>query len=134
MDLRTGEDITAHQAWNGVFFWEVPNPLYFKITRHVQRPFQCNHDIISIQIRFNHNLRRALGIHKCFLNFQIWTGLRPQTGRFLNVFRTQVMKYLDQIGVISINFIIRAVNHVLNNVLVNTIDVWENHDIKFDLY
>nr|ALO02580.1 C3 [Chayote yellow mosaic virus] len=134
MDLRTGELITAHQAQNSVFIWELTNPLYFKIVDHIERPFNSNHDILSIQIRFNHNLRKALGIHKCFLNFQVWTTLRPQTGRFLRVFRTQVLKYLDSVHVISINFVIRAVAHVLNDVLVGTIDVNENHVIKFNVY
>ncbi|ACN43238.1 C3 [Tomato leaf curl Nigeria virus] len=134
MDSRTGELITAHQARNGVFIWEIQNPLYFKITNHDERPFNYQHDIITVQIRFNHNLRKALGIHKCFLNFKVWTSLRPQTGRFLRVFRVQVLKYLDNLGVISINTIIRAVDHVLYNVLVNTIDVVETHEIKFNIY
>nr|CCK73281.1 Replication Enhancer Protein-truncated [African cassava mosaic virus] len=71
MDLRTGELITAPQAMNGVYTWEINNPLYFTITRHQQRPFLLNQDIITVQVRFNHNLRKELGIHKCFLNFRI---------------------------------------------------------------
>ncbi|ABO31312.1 C3 [Tomato leaf curl Sudan virus] len=134
MDSRTGEPITAHQAQSGVFIWEIKNPLYFKITDHSQRPFLMNHDIISMQIRFNHNIRKELGIHKCFLNFQIWTNLQPQTGRFLRVVRYQVLKYLDNLGVISINNVIRAVHHVLYNVIAKTIDVTENHDIKYKIY
>nr|AHW80394.1 C3 protein [Tomato yellow leaf curl virus] len=134
MDSRTGELITAPQAENGVFIWEINNPLYFKITQHNQRPFLMNNDIISIQIRFNHNIRKALGIHKCFLNFRIWTTLQPQTGRFLRVFRYQVLKYLDSLGVISINNVIRAVDHVLYDVLENTINVTATHDIKYKFY
>nr|AMB51337.1 replication enhancer [Tomato leaf curl Cameroon virus] len=134
MDSRTGELITAHQAWNGVFIWEIQNPLYFKITNHDERPFNYQHDIITVQIRFNHNLRKALGIHKCFLNFKVWTSLRPQTGRFLRVFRVQVLKYLENLGVISINAIIRAVDHVLYNVLESTNYVLEQHEIKFNIY
>nr|QDG02896.1 replication enhancer protein [Pepper yellow vein Mali virus] len=134
MDSRTGEHITAHQAKNGVFIWEINNPLYFTITNHDIRPFNMNQDILTLQIRFNHNLRRALGIHKCFLNFKVWTTLRPQTGLFLRVFRFQVLKYLNNLGVISINNVIRAVDHVLYVVLVNTISVMENHEIKFNIY
>nr|CAS97497.1 replication enhancer protein (REn) [Pepper yellow vein Mali virus] len=134
MDSRTGEHITARQAKNGVFIWEINNPLYFTITNHDIRPFNMNQDILTLQIRFNHNLRRALGIHKCFLNFKVWTTLRPQTGLFLRVFRFQVLKYLNNLGVISINNVIRAVDHVLYVVLVNTISVMENHEIKFNLY
>nr|CAS97491.1 replication enhancer protein (REn) [Pepper yellow vein Mali virus] len=134
MDSRTGEHITARQAKNGVFIWEINNPLYFTITNHDIRPFNMNQDILTLQIRFNHNLRRALGIHKCFLNFKVWTTLRPPTGLFLRVFRFQVLKYLNNLGVISINNVIRAVDHVLYVVLVNTISVLENHEIKFNLY
>nr|QCQ82634.1 AC3 protein [East African cassava mosaic Zanzibar virus] len=134
MDSRTGELITAPQAKNGVFTWEITNPLYFEITNHDRRPGNMNHDIITLQIRFNHNLRKALGIHKCFLNFKVWTTLRPQTGLFLRVFKYQVLKYLDMIGVISINTVLRAVDHVLYDVLLNTLHVTEQHAIKFNLY
>nr|AIP89598.1 replication enhancer [East African cassava mosaic Kenya virus] len=134
MDSRTGELITAPQAKNGVFTWEITNPLYFAITNHDRRPGNMNHDIITLQIRFNHNIRKALGIHKCFLNFKIWTTLRPPTGLFLRVFRYQVLKYLDMIGVISINTVIKAVDHVLYDVLLNTLQVTEHHAIKFNLY
>nr|QCQ82640.1 AC3 protein [East African cassava mosaic Zanzibar virus]QCQ82646.1 AC3 protein [East African cassava mosaic Zanzibar virus] len=134
MDSRTGELITAPQAKNGVFTWEITNPLYFEITNHDRRPGNMNHDIITLQIRFNHHLRKALGIHKCFLNFKVWTTLRPQTGLFLRVFKYQVLKYLDMIGVISINTVLHAVDHVLYDVLLNTLQVTEQHAIKFNLY
>nr|QCQ82652.1 AC3 protein [East African cassava mosaic virus]QCQ82658.1 AC3 protein [East African cassava mosaic virus]QCQ82664.1 AC3 protein [East African cassava mosaic virus] len=134
MDSRTGELITAPQAKNGVFTWEITNPLYFEITNHDKRPGNMNHDIITLQIRFNHNIRKALGIHKCFLNFRVWTTLRPPTGLFLKVFRYQVLKYLDMIGVISINTVLHAVDHVLYDVLLNTLQVTEQHAIKFNLY
>nr|AIP88994.1 replication enhancer [East African cassava mosaic Kenya virus]AIP89006.1 replication enhancer [East African cassava mosaic Kenya virus] len=134
MDSRTGELITAPQAKNGVFTWAITNPLYFAITNHDERPGNMNHDIITLQIRFNHNIRKALGIHKCFLNFKVWTTLRPPTGLFLRVFRYQVLKYLDMIGVISINTVLQAVAHVLYDVLLNTLQVTEQHSIKFNLY
>nr|AEG90243.1 replication enhancer [East African cassava mosaic virus-Kenya] len=134
MDSRTGELITAPQAKNGVFTWEITNPLYFTITNHDERPGNMNHDIITLQIRFNHNIRKTLGIHKCFLNFKVWTTLQPQTGRFLRVFRYQVLKFLDMIGVISINTVLRAVDHVLYDVLLNTLQVTETHEIKFNIY
>nr|AWH15090.1 AC3 [East African cassava mosaic virus]AWH15132.1 AC3 [East African cassava mosaic virus]CAJ78138.1 AC3 protein [East African cassava mosaic virus] len=134
MDSRTGELITAPQAKNGVFTWEITNPLYFEITNHDKRPGNMDHDIITLQIRFNHNIRKALGIHKCFLNFKVWTTLRPPTGLFLKVFRYQVLKYLDMIGVISINTVLQAVDHVLYDVLLNTLQVTEQHAIKFNLY
>nr|UIK24214.1 replication enhancer protein [Tomato leaf curl Palampur virus]UIK24227.1 replication enhancer protein [Tomato leaf curl Palampur virus]UYS88345.1 replication enhancer protein [Tomato leaf curl Palampur virus] len=133
-DSRTGEYITADRAESGVYIWDVPNPLYFKILKHDERPYLMNHDIITVQIQFNHNVRKALGLHKCFLTFQIWTGLRPQTGRFLRVFRTQVLKYLDMLGVVGINNVIRAAYHVLDNVLQRTVDVWATYEVKLNTY
>ncbi|ACC38248.1 AC3 protein [Pepper leaf curl Yunnan virus-[YN323]] len=134
MDSRTGELLTATQSENGVYIWTVKNPLYFKITKHHERPFLRKHDIITLQVQFNYNLRKALGIHKCFLTCQIWTHLHPQTSRFLRVFKYQFLKYLDRLGVISINNCIRAFRYVLYDVLNGTIDVIENHDIKFNIY
>ena len=134
MDFRTGEYITATQAESGVYTWTVRNPLYFKITKHLERPFLRDHDVITIQVQFNYNLRKALGMHQCFLICQIWTRLRPQTGRFLRVFNVQCMKYLDRLGIISINNVIRAINHVLYDVLEGTIDAQLTHIIKYNLY
>nr|CDR32841.1 Replication Enhancer Protein [Catharanthus yellow mosaic virus]CRL92713.1 Replication enhancer protein [Cathranthus yellow vein mosaic virus] len=134
MDSRTGESITAAQAENGVYIWEIQNPLYFKITEHHSRPLNMNHDIINIRVQFNHNLRKRLGIMKCFLGLKIHTRLHPQTGHFLRVFKTQVLRYLDSLGVISINNCIKAFRHVLYDVLEGTINVIENHDIKFNIY
>ncbi|AZL94850.1 REn [Emilia yellow vein Fujian virus] len=134
MDSRTGGLITAAQAENGVYTWTITNPLYFKISQHDTRPFLRNYDVITIQLQFNHNLRKALGIHQCFLIYRIWTHLHPQTWRFLRVFKYQCMKYLDSLGVISINNVIRAVDHVLYDVLEKTIDVQVSHIIKFNIY
>ncbi|AOA49810.1 replication enhancer protein [Begomovirus agerainvolutionis] len=134
MDSRTGETITAAQAENGVYIWTVKNPLYFKITNHDERPFLTKHDIITIQVQFNHNLRKALGIHQCFLIFRDWTRLQPQTWRFLRVFRVQCMKYLDNLGVISINNVIRAMYHVLWDVLEGTQNMGDSNIIKFNIY
>ncbi|AGN12888.1 AL3 [Tomato bright yellow mosaic virus] len=132
MDSRTGEHITAPQAQNGVHIWEIPNPLYFKII-DVEDPPYTTTRIYHLQIRFNHNTRKALGLHKAYLNFHIWTTSITASGtRYLNRFRLLVLAYLDNIGVISINNVIRAVRfatdkHYIHNVL-------ENHEIKFKLY
>nr|AST99456.1 AC3 [Cotton leaf curl Kokhran virus - Burewala]CAO85795.1 replication enhancer protein [Cotton leaf curl Burewala virus - [India:Vehari:2006]] len=134
MDSRTGEPITAAQAGNGAYIWEVPNPLYFKIISHANRPFTTNMDILTIRIQFNHNLRKALGIHKCFIAFRIWMTSQPPTGRFLRVFRTQVLKYLNNLGIVSINNVVRAVDHVLWNVLQHVVFVDQSSSIKFNIY
>nr|UBR90447.1 replication-enhancer protein [Cnidoscolus mosaic leaf deformation virus] len=132
MDTRTGEPITAPQAQNGVFIWEVPNPLYFKII-NVEDLMYTNTRVYHVQIRFNHNLRKALDLHKCFLNFQVWTTSLTASGRtYLSRFTYLVNMYLDQVGVISINLVIRAVRFATDRVYVN--HVIENHSIKYKLY
>nr|QCI56083.1 replication enhancer protein [Rhynchosia golden mosaic virus] len=132
MDSRTGEPITAPQATNGVFIWEVPNPLYFEIIR-VEVPLHTHSKVFHIQIRANHNLRRALDLHKAFFNFQVWTTLTTASGQiYLSRFKLLVMSYLDNLGVISINNVIRAVAFATDKHYVS--DVLENHEIKYKLY
>ncbi|QID41327.1 Ren [Tomato mosaic severe dwarf virus] len=132
MDSRTGELITAPQAENGVYIWEVPNPLYFKIYR-VEDPLYTTTRVYHIQIRFNHNLRRALDLHKAYLNFQVWTTSVTASGTtYLDRFRHFIMFYLDSLGVISINNVIRAVRFATHRPYVTS--VLEDHSIKFKLY
>ncbi|ACM62305.1 transcription enhancer protein [Sunn hemp leaf distortion virus [India:Barrackpore2:2008]] len=134
MDSRTGELITAAQAEIGVFIWEIQNPLYFKILEHQNRPFLINQDTRTVRIQFNHNLRKALGIHNCFLFYRIWMSSQPQTGRFFWVLKTEVFKYLDNLGIISINNVNRAVDHVLWNVLQHIVYVDQSYSITFNIY
>ncbi|QIR81989.1 REn [Bean bushy stunt virus] len=132
MDLRTGERITAHQAESGVYIWEIENPLYFRIY-HVEDPVYTRTRIFHVQIRFNHNLRKALALHKAYLNFQVWTTLTTVSGTtYLNRFKYLVMLYLDRLGVICINNVIRAVSFATDKTYVNV--VLENHEIKFKIY
>ncbi|AFK29902.1 Ren [Leonurus mosaic virus] len=132
MDSRTGELITVPQAENGVYIWEISNPLYFKIYL-VEDLMYTTTRVYHIQIRFNHNLRRALDLHKAFLNFQVWTTSLTASGTtYLNRFRHLVMLYLDRLGVITINNVIRAVRFATDRSYVN--HVLENHSIKFKIY
>nr|QCI56050.1 Replication enhancer protein [Tomato chino La Paz virus] len=132
MDSRTGESITAEQAESSVFIWEVPNPLYFTIHR-VEDPIHTNTRIYHIQIRFNHNLRKALHLHKAYLNYQIWTtSVRASGTKYLNRFKYLVLLYLDRLGVICINNVIRAVRFATDKSYVN--HVLENYSIKFKIY
>nr|AIN36282.1 REN [Macroptilium yellow spot virus] len=132
MDSRTGELITAHQAESGVYIWEISNPLYFKIN-NVEDPLHTMTRIYHVQIRFNHNLRKALALHKAYLNFQVWTiSLRASGTTYLVRFKYLVMLYLERIGVISINNVIRAVRFATDKSYVNY--VLENHEIKFKFY
>ncbi|NP_808909.1 AC3 protein [Sida golden mosaic Costa Rica virus] len=132
MDSRTGELITAPHSENGVYIWEIENPLYFKIYKVEDPPF-TNTRIYSIQIRFNHNLRRALHLHKAYLNFQVWTtSLTASGSTYLSRFRRLVHMYLDQLGVISLNNVIRAVRFATDRSYVNY--VLQDHSIKFIIY
>lgn len=131
MDSRTGEPITVHQANRGVFYWEIQNPLYFKIMSSIDTGRLTR---VMVRVQFNHNLRKALGIHKCFMDFQVWTALQVQTTRFLRVFRTQVFNYLNSVHVISVNWVLRAVDHVLWQRLTGTIQVNTFNDIKYNVY
>ncbi|ARM20162.1 replication enhancer [Jacquemontia yellow vein virus] len=132
MDSRTGEPITALQARSGEYIWRVPNPLYFKIYNLEDLPYIATR-IYTVQIRFNHNLRRALDLHKAFLTFQIWTTSVTASGTtYLARFRHLVMLYLDRLGVISINNVIRAVRFATDKPYVN--HVIERHSIKFKIY
>ncbi|ALK03439.1 replication enhancer protein [Whitefly-associated begomovirus 1] len=132
MDSRTGELITAPQAENGVFIWQIRNPLYFTVQR-VEDPPYTRTRIYHVQIRFNHNLRRELGLQKAFLNFQVWTtSLRASGTTYLARFRHLVMLYLDQLGVIGINNVIRAVDFATDRSYVS--HVLEFQEIKFKLY
>ncbi|AEF12621.1 replication enhancer [Chenopodium leaf curl virus] len=132
MDSRTGELITAAQAENGVFIWEIENPLYFRIDR-VEEPAYTSSRVYHIQIRANHNLRRVLDLHKAFLTFQVWTTSLTASGTtYLNRFRQLVNMYLDQLGVISINNVIRAASFATDRSYVT--NVLFRHSIKFKIY
>ncbi|CCH63329.1 REn [Sida golden mosaic Liguanea virus] len=132
MDSRTGELITARQAENGVYIWEIENPLYFKIY-WVEDQLYTRTRVYHIQIRFNHNLRKALGLHKAYLNFQVWTTSTTASGlTYLTRFRQLVNEYLYQLGVIGINNVIRAVRFATAKPYVT--HVLENHEIKFKFY
>nr|ACQ57338.1 REn [Malvastrum yellow mosaic Jamaica virus] len=132
MDSRTGELITAHQAENGVYIWKIENPLYFMIYR-VEDLLYTRTRVYHIQIRFNHNLRRVLGLHKAYLNFQVWTTSMTASGStYLVRFRQLVNMYLDELGVISINNVIRAVQFATDKSYVRY--VLEDHEIKFKFY
>nr|AFQ00683.1 AC3 [Pepper golden mosaic virus] len=132
MDSRTGESITVRQAENSVFIWEVPNPLFFRIQR-VEAPLDTRTRIYHIEVRFNHNLRRALALHKAFLHFQVWTTSMTASGTtYLNRFKFRVMLYLHRLGAIGINNVIRAVRFATDKSYVNY--VLENHEIKYKFY
>ncbi|AGK90270.1 rep-interacting protein [Capraria yellow spot Yucatan virus] len=132
MDSRTGESITADHAESSVFTWEGSNSLFSRI-RFVENPMFTRTRIYHIEVRFNHNVRRALGLHKAYFNFQIWTTSMTASGRtYLSRFKFLVMSYLDSLGAIGINNVIRAVRFATDRHYVT--DVLENHEIKYKFY
>nr|QGT31824.1 REn [Tomato chlorotic mottle Guyane virus]WLD53471.1 replication enhancer protein [Tomato chlorotic mottle Guyane virus] len=132
MDSRTGEHITARQAQSGVYIWEITNPLYFRISRVEDLQYTTTR-VYHVQIRFNHNLRKRLDLHKAYLNFQVWTTSVQASGTtYLARFKYLVLLYLDQLGVISLNNVILAVRYATDKPYVNY--VLENHSIKFNFY
>ena len=134
MDERTLEALTLSQCINGIYTWDISNPIYFRVVRHLQRPFDMNLDIIEIQIRFNNNLRRALKIHKCWIYFTFWTTLTPSAEGSISRFRFHVMNYLDQLGVISINNVIRAAQYFYARYERHIVQVGQKESIQLMLY
>ncbi|QIE08110.1 replication enhancer protein [Camellia oleifera geminivirus] len=135
MDSRTEEPISARQARLGVYTWSIQNPLFFKVVEHIQQPFNSLHDIITVQIQFNHNLRKELGLHKCWIRWKIWTMAGYDPDVFLPVFQSSVISFLYNLGVISINNVIRAVDHMLwEEDQKYTIQVEQSQSVAYKLY
>nr|ACL78773.1 AC3 [Kudzu mosaic virus] len=138
MDFRTGESITAAQLASGVFTWEVTNPLSFKITDHDKVWYQ--HHIrwpkfkTTIRIMLNHSLKKVLGIHKAFLDLTIYHRFTQPIGMIFSVFKNQVVRYLNNLGVISIGNVLKACEHVLFKLFKHVDDVTLNHNVQYKLY
>nr|ALF37776.1 replication enhancer [Beet curly top virus] len=110
-DFRTEEPITLQQATNSIPVDLVPNPLYLKL-----RDFFRSGPVyqLKVQIRLNHNLRKYVNLHKCWIDLTITVSHRTLTGdRFLRVLKKRLEIYLDNLGLICINNVIRGLNHVL---------------------
>ncbi|KAG5561962.1 hypothetical protein RHGRI_004858 [Rhododendron griersonianum] len=128
MDSRTEESITVLQATTGVYYWELKNPLWFKVTRLITVPSAHMHQRCNLQIRFNYNLRKALGLHQCYLNFLVWTTLKTTSETALQArLLFWIDKFLDNVGVISINNVIRAISSLYERVFIKEIQE-EEHD------
>nr|UVN12635.1 replication enhancer protein [Horsegram yellow mosaic virus] len=134
MDFRTGDNITAAQLRNGVYIWEVRNPLSFKILQH--RPMGAGSRMIVTQIRlmFNHGLKKALQMHKCFLDLKLYHYMTATSGMILSIFRNQLFRYLNNLGVISIGNVLRGASHILYEKLHLVEDVSFTHNVQYKLY
>ncbi|ARR74678.1 replication enhancer protein [Pepper yellow dwarf virus - Mexico] len=131
-DFRTEEPITLQQATNSVPVASVPNPLYFKLLwfERYGTVYQ-----LKVQIRFNHNLRKSLNLHKCWMDLTITGSHRTLTGdRFLKVLKSQVDLAIRRRSSLSINIVIDILNHVLYNVLNFVESVIQYTSIAVKLY
>nr|ALF37755.1 replication enhancer [Beet curly top virus] len=110
-DFRTEEPITLQQATNSIPVDVVPNPVYLKLQDFFRTGPVYQ---LKVQIRLNHNLRKYLNLHKCWIDLTITASHRTLTGdRFLRVLKKRLEIYLDNLGLICINNVIRGLNHVL---------------------
>nr|QHU79282.1 replication enhancer protein [Opuntia virus 1]QHU79396.1 replication enhancer protein [Opuntia virus 1]QHU79402.1 replication enhancer protein [Opuntia virus 1]QHU79414.1 replication enhancer protein [Opuntia virus 1]QHU79420.1 replication enhancer protein [Opuntia virus 1] len=132
MDSRTGDPITPYQAEIGTFIWKVPNPLYMKL---LFTGDNTQGQLFRIRIQANHNLRKQLGLHKCWIQTEILTTLKTAIGSsFLTRFKFHVLFYLHNLGVVSINNIARAIYYFFD-VSKYVYEIRNTqYDIKFLLY
>ncbi|AUT11868.1 REn [Juncus maritimus associated virus] len=134
MDSRTGDTITAHQANSGIWFDELKNPINVNIDKDWDI-FPTFNKGFQVTVKFNHNLRKALGLHKCWITFKIWTTLKSFGKKSLeHRIRFHLMSFLDSCGVISINLMIRAINKLIAKCLW-IVNIEEQRNIvMFNIY
>nr|ALF37727.1 replication enhancer [Beet curly top virus] len=131
-DFRTEEPITLQQATNSIPVDLVPNPLYLKLQDFFRSGPVYQ---LKVQIRLNHNLRKYLNLHKCWIDLTITVSHRTLTGdRFLKVLKKRLEIYLDNLGLICINNVIRGLNHVLYEEFNFVSSVIQNQSVAMKLY
>nr|AMD16428.1 replication enhancer [Beet curly top virus] len=131
-DFRTEEPITLQQATNSIPVDLVPNPLYLKLQDFFRSGPVYQ---LKVQIRFNHNLRKYLNLHKCWIDLTITGSHRTLTGdRFLRVLKNQVDREIKKRSSLSINIVIEILNHVLYSVFNFVNSVIQNTSIAMKLY
>ncbi|ACM44489.1 C3 protein [Beet curly top virus] len=131
-DFRTEEPITLQQATNSIPVDLVPNPLYLKLQDFFRSGPVYQ---LKVQMRFNHNLRKSFNLHKCWIDLTITGSHRTLTGdRFLKVLKNRVDRDIDNLGSLSINIVIRGLNHVLYYVFNFVESVIQNTSIAMKLY
>nr|AMD16435.1 replication enhancer [Beet curly top virus] len=131
-DFRTEEPITLQQATNSIPWTWYPNPLYLKLQDFFRTGPVYQ---LKVQIRFNHNLRKYLNLHKCWIDLTITGSHRTLTGdRFLRVLKNQVDREIKKRSSLSINIVIEILNHVLYSVFNFVNSVIQNTRIAMKLY
>nr|AMD16442.1 replication enhancer [Beet curly top virus] len=131
-DFRTELPITLEQATKLTPTTSVPNPLYFKILwfERYGTIYQ-----LKVQMRFNHNLRKSLNLHKCWIDMTITGSHRTLTGdRFLRVLKSQVDREIKKRSSLSINIVIQILNHVLYSIFNFVDSVIQYTSIAMNLY
>nr|APB54194.1 replication enhancer [Beet curly top virus] len=131
-DFRTEEPITLEQATKSTPTTSVPNPLYFKLLwfERYGTVYQ-----LKVQMRFNHNLRKSLNLHKCWIDITITGSHRTLTGdRFLRVLKTQVDREIKKRSSLSINIVTEILNHVLYSTFNFVDSVIQYTSIAMKLY
>nr|ADY88069.1 replication enhancer [Beet curly top virus] len=131
-DFRTGLPITLEQATQSTPTRLVPNPLYFKLLwfNRFGTVYQ-----LKVQLRFNHNLRKSLNLHKCWIDLTITGSHKTLTGdRFLRVLKTQVDREIKKRSSLSINIVISILNHVFYDVFNFVGSVIQYTSIAMNLY
>nr|ALF37650.1 replication enhancer [Beet curly top virus] len=94
-DFRTEEPITLQHATNST-------PVAFGTESTVPQTPRTSSDPgpvyqLKVQIRFNHNLRKYLNLHKCWIDLTITGSHRTLTGdRFLRGLKNQVGMGISQ--------------------------------------
>nr|ANY59209.1 C3 [Beet curly top virus] len=131
-DFRTKLPITLGQATKSTTAKSGPNPLYFKLPM-----LEKNGSVyqLKVQMRFNHNLRKSLNLHKCWIDMTITGSHRTLTGdRFLRVLKTQVDREIKKRSSLSINIVTEILNHVLYSTFNFVDSVIQHTSIAMKLY
>nr|AMD16491.1 replication enhancer [Beet curly top virus]AMD16533.1 replication enhancer [Beet curly top virus]WGU24675.1 replication enhancer [Beet curly top virus] len=131
-DFRTELPITLEQATKSTPTTSVPNPLYFKLLwfERYGTIYQ-----LKVQMRFNHNLRKSLNLHKCWIDMTITGSHRTLTGdRFLRVLKNQVDREIKKRSSLSINIVIQILNHVLYSIFNFVDSIIQYTSIAMKLY
>nr|AMD16512.1 replication enhancer [Beet curly top virus] len=131
-DFRTELPITLEQATKSTPTTSVPNPLYFKLLwfERYGTIYQ-----LKVQMRFNHNLRKSLNLHKCWIDMTITGSHRTLTGdRFLRVLKNQVDREIKKRSSLSINIVIQILNHVLYSIFNFVDTIIQYTSIAMKLY
>nr|URY16863.1 C3 [Soybean yellow leaf curl virus]WIF18908.1 C3 [Soybean stay-green associated virus] len=134
-DYRTGESLTHIQKITSVYYDDLHNPISLKLERDWETATPPFHQAFQIRLMFNHNLRKALGLQKCWLHLKVWTTLTTAgPTSVLSRFRFHIMYYLNSLGVISIKDVIDALHYVIDKCIWIDQMYVINGNIQFKIY